>query len=1457
MKKYLLSLLFTANVVFAFAQGTISTLICTTPVNAGTLTRGVAASGVNSTVTYTGGDGGAQSGQTVASTGVLGLTATLAAGNFAVGNGSLLYSITGTPATSGTASFALSIGGKICTLTRTVAQPAGTITSLTCSTATNNGVLISGLVASGVSSGVPYTGGNGGTFALQSVASTGVTGLTATRSAATLVSGSGSFTYNIAGTPTSSGTANFAISFGGQSCTLSRTVIPQGTITALTCSSATNAGTLFASQPASSVSFSVPYSGGNGGGYQARSVTSTGVTGLTASLAAGVFASGSGNLTFTISGTPSTFGTASFALNIGGQSCTVAVPVLGSIGALACASASRTGTLASGVAASGVSSSIPYSGGTGGPHNGQTVNSTVVTGLTATLSPANFLVGAGNVVYTISGTPASGGTARFALSIGGRSCELTFSVPGAITALNCNLATNNGTLTSGVVASGVSSIVPYTGGNGGTYTAQNVSSTGVTGLTASVVAGTFANGAGNLTYNITGTPARGGTASFALNIGGRTCTLTRIIPGTITALNCSTATNSGILTSAVAASGVSSSVPYTGGNSGPHDGQLNVPSTGVTGLFATLSAASFLSGAGSLIYNITGTPSDSGRASFALSIGGQSCILTRSVVLLGTITSLNCGSATPNGTLTSGVAASGVSSVVPYTGGNGGSYTAQSVSSTGVNGLTANLVAGTFVNGSGNLTITITGTPSSGGTASFALNIGGQTCTLTRTIPGTIGAIACASATPTGLLYCSVPAGVVTSSIPYSGGNGGPHNGQTVTSTGVTGLTATLPAGNFLVGTGNVVYTITGTPATTGTATFAINIGGKPCSLTRAVTGGITTLNCSSATNNGNLITGLAASGISSIVPYTGGCAGSQPGQPNVPSTGVTGLFATLAAGNFASGSGTVTYTITGTPVGTGTASFALNIGGRTCTLTRTVTTGTITGLTCTSASTNGTLTAGVAAAAGVTSIVPFTGGNGGTHNGQTVTSTGVTGLTATLNAGSFPSGAGNLTYTITGTPTTSGTASFALNIGGRTCTINRTVSVAPPTVSTTAATFVTTITAVSGGNVSFDGGSSVTARGICWSTAQNPTVALATKTSNGTGTGSFSSSMTGLSTGTLYYVRAYATNSAGTAYGTQLSFTTVAGSVTDIDGNVYHTVTIGNQVWMKANLKVSRYRNGTAIPSGLTNAAWTATSSGATALFNNDVTNDSKYGKLYNWYAVVNPAGLCPTGWRMPMKREWNVLTKFLDPAFDTSLVGGGNPNVAGGKLKQAGTVQIGNSLWFAPNTDASNSSQFTGLPGGLRNETGNYFHLGVRGHWWSSSQHNSTFSWYSALYYTSATIDRTIVDKRMGLSVRCISETASGMSAGREAVSSEFEGPASDEIQLFPNPANSEVSIEISSAQESHCRIEITDMMGRTMLQESRLLTNGLNVLSFDIRNFSNGVYLVYVGKDGNRKVHRLVKN
>ena len=204
-------------------------------------------------------------------------------------------------------------------------------------------------------------------------------------------------------------------------------IICLGRISGINCTGATLSGNLFSGQSASSVSVSIPYTGGNGGAYSGQTVSSTGVTGLIATLAAGNFGSGAYNLTYTISGTPSAAGTAAFLLNIGGQSCTLNLTVQQPF-TLNCGAAIRKGEMQPNFAASGVSIIVPYSGGTGGAHSGQIVSSTEVTGYTATLAAGNFASGTGTLTYTIEGTATTTGTAKFALSIGGSSCDLDLNV---------------------------------------------------------------------------------------------------------------------------------------------------------------------------------------------------------------------------------------------------------------------------------------------------------------------------------------------------------------------------------------------------------------------------------------------------------------------------------------------------------------------------------------------------------------------------------------------------------------------------------------------------------------------------------------------------------------------------------------------------------------------------------------------------------------------------------------------------------------------------------------------------------------------------------------------------------------------------------------------------------------------------------------------------------------------
>lgn len=210
--------------------------------------------------------------------------------------------------------------------------------------------------------------------------------------------------------------------------------------------------------------------------------------------------------------------------------------------------------------------------------------------------------------------------------------------------------------------------------------------------------------------------------------------------------------------------------------------------------------------------------------------------------------------------------------------------------------------------------------------------------------------------------------------------------------------------------------------------------------------------------------------------------------------------------------------------------------------------------------------------------------------------------------------------------------------------------------------------------------------------------------------------------------------------------------TVTDIDGNTYNVVTIGNQCWMKENLKVSKYRNGNPIPTNLSNTQWQTTTSGAYAIYGNVPANDSLYGKLYNWYAVADPNGLCPTGWHVPTDSEWNILVKNLDPQADTSLNSSVQSPITGGLMKATGDLQAGTGLWEDPNMGATNSSGFTGLPGSSRYFDGSFAFVGQWGYWWSSTQYSATFSRYRGLNFNAAFVNRSYDTKTNGFSVRCV---------------------------------------------------------------------------------------------------------
>ncbi len=187
---------------------------------------------------------------------------------------------------------------------------------------------------------------------------------------------------------------------------------------------------------------------------------------------------------------------------------------------------------------------------------------------------------------------------------------------------------------------------------------------------------------------------------------------------------------------------------------------------------------------------------------------------------------------------------------------------------------------------------------------------------------------------------------------------------------------------------------------------------------------------------------------------------------------------------------------------------------------------------------------------------------------------------------------------------------------------------------------------------------------------------------------------------------------------------------LTDFDGNIYHTVTIGTQTWMIENLRTTHYNDGNLIPNVTT--GWGNLINGAYCDYNNSATYGDKYGHLYNWYAV-NSGKLAPKGWHIPTYDEWNTLINYL-----------GGYTIAGGKLKSL-------TYWTSPNTGASNSTGFSSLPGGLNGPSG-FLHASSYGHWWSSSVYSSSMSWLIYMSYNNTQCLGNMVERYSGLSVRCL---------------------------------------------------------------------------------------------------------
>ena len=333
-----------------------------------------------------------------------------------------------------------------------------------------------------------------------------------------------------------------------------------------------------------------------------------------------------------------------------------------------------------------------------------------------------------------------------------------------------------------------------------------------------------------------------------------------------------------------------------------------------------------------------------------------------------------------------------------------------------------------------------------------------------------------------------------------------------------------------------------------------------------------------------------------------------------------------------------------------------------------------------------------------------------------------------------------------------------------------------PPIVTTDSVNSITLTSAICGGNVTSDGGETVTARGVCWSTSPNPTTSD-NFTSNGNGTGGFSNLLSGLTPNTTYYVRAYATNGVGTSYGENRFFSTLssaacscpnAPTVTDYDGNTYNTVQIGNQCWMKENLKTTHFADGTEIPLTTTTTTYPWVDTIPLRYYpNNSSSNLTRYGYWYNWKAVMknssssnnNPSGrqgICPVGWHIPSKAEWEELTNYVSGQvifscnFNNTYIAKALADTTGWWTSNNNSCVVG----FTQNHN--NTTGFSAVPAGFGGSNGSA--IGGFAAFGTSTMH---YGDYNYPYFFSIEYDEAIAELKYysySFSVRCLRAESDG---------------------------------------------------------------------------------------------------
>ncbi|MFC0877142.1 fibrobacter succinogenes major paralogous domain-containing protein [Saccharicrinis sp. FJH2] len=310
------------------------------------------------------------------------------------------------------------------------------------------------------------------------------------------------------------------------------------------------------------------------------------------------------------------------------------------------------------------------------------------------------------------------------------------------------------------------------------------------------------------------------------------------------------------------------------------------------------------------------------------------------------------------------------------------------------------------------------------------------------------------------------------------------------------------------------------------------------------------------------------------------------------------------------------------------------------------------------------------------------------------------------------------------------------------------------PTVTTIGASEITQTSALCGGEIISNGGADITSRGLCWNTKISPTIDDNIILEN-SDISKFSNTITGLKAYSKYYVRAYATNSAGTGYGYSYSFITAwTDSLEDIEGNIYKIIKIGDQAWMAENLRTTKYNDGTAIPNVTVDTIWSNLTTAAYCNYDNDENIGLLYGRLYNGF-TINTSKLCPEGWHVPSEDDWLKLDNYLiENGYSWSDIVGYKWEIGKSLSSTSGWKESGYKGDVGNNQASNNTSGFNALPVGARGENGHFVAWGTNSALWSTtvSRYHSDITRVFFLVYNQPGHFSIDIYNQYGYGVRCV---------------------------------------------------------------------------------------------------------